>query len=471
MLGAIIGDLAASTYEHDKEWFYHCLISPFAVPSDFGNYYLQQLDCIFNTKGQVQTMPLLHNQEYGTHDPLWNCGMIMLAGVEAWLGDVKEDDGCVAYGLPLDDKPDWYAYRILRLAVYRLRHGDTKRRIENGGSLLSMLADPNFQDESTYRSLSILCRCWPFVKKSFDFTSAIHNAARNSSDKLRHINCMFTGLLAEAMYGSHGIMIKQKYAGKGYELDPFSDWGYPAYFKLLPLEYHDLIFAIQQYLYNNRTFYPKNLALVDVERHTWLPVKSNFSDIHLSREARRRLLKGYAPSEDHKYALYYDDGWYYTYRGGIIGRFQLKKNNDNTYSIVKCQVTESKPAMIDTSLDEILQFVLVAWDYYIIEDIHTKLMNMFKFYRGEEENPYQSGDDRGLWWMWESFVFRSIIDSNFTSVHEWWKMDKSLYDQWRKEYQGLCWDEIHMLDYFAAMHMKWMPYGDADEAIKRYLSY
>lgn len=471
MLGAIIGDLAASTYEHDKEWFYHCLISPYAIPSDYGNYYLQQLNCIFNSKGQVQAMPILRDHEYGTHDPLWNCSMIMLAGVEAWLGDINEDDGCNAYGLPLDDKPDWYAYRILRLAVYRLRQGDTKRRIERADFPLAMLADYHYQDESIYRSLSILCRCWPFFKNAFDFTSAIHNAARGSSDKDRHINCMFTGLLAEAMYGSEAIMLKKKYEDLGGKLDPWSEWAYHVYYKTLPFEFHDLIFAIQEYQRKNRVFFPKNSACTNVERHNWFPVHEHmYSGVHFSQEARRRMLKSFYTSWDNRFGLYWDDGWFYMYRSSfLLGRFRLSENSDGTYSIAHLQETKDNENLdIDTVLREVIDPTLRGWEMFGDEDAKTTLLHMFKFFDPKVGNP--GGMHFGNhWWLWEKMVWEHFEEGSLTKISDWgWPTP----DFWQKEFSGFCSEECRMLDFFLNMHAKWIPYYDAVEALKEeYIKY
>lgn len=36
MVGAVIGDLAAWTWEHDREWFYKQLVSPRAKMTGYG---------------------------------------------------------------------------------------------------------------------------------------------------------------------------------------------------------------------------------------------------------------------------------------------------------------------------------------------------------------------------------------------------------------------------------------------------
>lgn len=474
MLGAIIGDLAASTYENNKEWFYHCLISPFVESSEYGTYYLQQLDILFHAKGHVLPMPFLSDQEHVDHDPRWHSCMVMLSAIEAWL---IEDDGKKElidwHSLPIEGKPDVYGLRALRSAVFALRHGDTKYRISQKAHDANLISWETNLDKFPVFSLDLLQFSWACFRDSFDFTSAIHNAARRSPSKYRHVVCMFTGLLAEAMYGARGIMIKQKYASLGSNLDPWGDWGYPAYFKLTPLEYHDLIFEVQKYQDDNLVFMPKNYVCLDVEYHIWTPFTIKWcKDFRLSKEARRRLMKGYCPSEDHKYALYYDDGWYYAYRGTLLGRFQVrKKSGTNTYFISRVESADDKVGAIDAAIEEILCFVLTDWDYYSIEPLRAKLMHLFKFYKGDSNCPFASGDERGKWWLWESMVYEEVINGGFPSIHEWWKMDKELYMTWSEKYKGFCWDEKHMLNYFANMHMKWLPYDNVDEAIEKYINF
>ena len=65
-------------------------------------------------------------------------------------------------------------------------------------------------------------RAWYCFEIAWDFTSAIHNAAR-WQDVDRHLLCSLTGALAEAMYGCEYRLLKEKYGSNWYNFIVYPD--------------------------------------------------------------------------------------------------------------------------------------------------------------------------------------------------------------------------------------------------------
>ena len=99
-------------------------------------------------------------------------------------------------------------------------------------------------------------RAWYCFETAWDFTSAIHNAAR-WPDVDRHLLCSLTGALAEAMYGCEYRLLKEKYGSNWYNCIVYPD------------AIKEGVLRIKDYQYENRNFFPKNSALTNVERHIW----------------------------------------------------------------------------------------------------------------------------------------------------------------------------------------------------------
>lgn len=53
------------------------------------------------------------------------------------------------------------------------------------------------------------------------------------------------------------------------------------------------------------------------------------------------------PNWDNRYGFYWENGWFYVYRSGVLLlRFQLKPMPDGTYRICHLQKTEAPQAMV-----------------------------------------------------------------------------------------------------------------------------
>ena len=198
-----------------------------------------------------------------------------------------------------------------------------------------------FKDKET--ALGIVSRAWKAFESAFDFGSAIHNAMKLPGDC--HVNSILVGALADAMYGCERYMVKSKY-GEGcllqsYKYVPYNIW-----------ELHR----------SKRTFFPKNCATTNVERHEWYNIPNPFKNKIITEEIHRRILKAFRPDFDHRYGFYLDDGFVYVYRSGhVLQRFKLILQEDGTYRIAHLQSTKSVPTLYDP-INEALYAVEFRWN-------------------------------------------------------------------------------------------------------------
>jgi len=276
-----------------------------------------------------------------------------------------------------------------------------------------------------------------------------------------HLNCVLVGALADAMYGHQLYMRKQKFVsdnlGNSQNLD---------------IHLLDFLREADRETWLNRTFFPKNNAETNVERHNWYTVPNHsLSGVHFSKEARRRMLKSCYTGWDNRYGLYWDDGWFYIYRSSwILGRFRLSKNSDGTYSIIHLQDSKANLNIdINTVLDEVIHTSVYGWLLYGDEDLATTVKHMFKFYHGEEDAPTEIASQYGKWWLWEKMAWENFERTEIKIVDDWLF---SPADFWQSEFPGFCPEEWRLLDFFANLHGKWIPYHDEIEAVKEeYIKY
>ena len=104
---------------------------------------------------------------------------------------------------------------------------------------------------------------------------------------------------------------------------------------------------IEERAVKQRIFFPKNNAMTNVELHTWHNVENPFADEVYDEEKKRILLYAFEPDWDNRYGFYWENGWFYVYRSGVLLlRFQLKPMPDGTYRICHLQKTEAPQAMV-----------------------------------------------------------------------------------------------------------------------------
>ena len=343
MVGAIIGDLAAWTWEHDKNAFYKMLITPEAVASHYREDMLLTADLLMRQKD-------ISHEEYKKY--FRNCSpiaTILRAIAIGWLYDTEPETRIAYQRYSLyDDKEDWYAGAFMCLLVFALRHGASKKEaamVEHIAPFKDMIGD--WKDKETI--LGTLMRAWEAFRTSFDFGSALHNAMLLSGN--RHVNAIVVGALADAMYGWERYFVKKKY-GEGCALNCY---------KYVSAE-------IMQLHLNQRTFFPKNCATTNVEKHQWHDVPNPYKDKIITPELRRRILKAFQPCFDYRFGFYLDDGFVYVYRSGwVLQRFQLAAQDDGTYRIVNLQYSECV-SKSDNPMSEALYAVEFRWDWVCEEN-------------------------------------------------------------------------------------------------------
>ena len=341
-MGAIAGDLAAWTYENDRECFYASLTSKDAVLSNLGKTALDTAlwslersrnDCIelrvkppFNPTGYADRLIILATLAWHNENP------------HSLLKSEKE----IFY----DDKEGMYAGNIIVELIQSLHIGKSKKETLSGhfGQIFAqMKAGWKWKDSKPSDGLlTYLMRAWYCFETSWDFTSAIHNAAR-WPDADRHLLCSITGAIAEAMYGCEYRLLKEKFGKNWYNYIEYPD------------SIRESIIRIKDYQFETRHFFPKNSALTNVERHIWSPYESIMENSRYSPEEHRKQIRSSYTGWEYRYGLYLDDGWVYVYRSAVLlARFRYVQE-ESCYVIRYVQKSEEHPESADIAIREALK--------------------------------------------------------------------------------------------------------------------
>lgn len=318
MIGALIGDLAAWSWENDKELFYSQLVSYDTKPSIYGRAILN-----------AASRNLLSNQN-NTVEPegepyslTYNAEWLMWIIVGAWE-DRKQLRDMPQFKY-LETKEAHYSGQILYSLVHALRNGSTKSEVFHNV--------PQMHD---------------FMKEHHGYHWAL----------------------------AHEMMETSK---------------------------------------NKRTFFPKNQALTNVERHKWKSVDNPFFYIILTKEQRNRILLSAPTNLECRYGLYLDDGWIYSYRSGVlIGRFQIKEESNDIWRIDNLQLGERN-----------FKELCMAMNCAIYEGCGITLLgevalviSALKYYNGELKMPEAIRDTvNGKFWYGEMMFVNQHIEM------EYWKQD------------------------------------------------
>ncbi|MDO5443594.1 MAG: ADP-ribosylglycohydrolase family protein, partial [Bacteroidia bacterium] len=300
MYGAIIGDLAAWTYEHHAAQFFSRLVAEDAELSPEGriaSIILRNLDT-HGRSGVPRSFPI--------GDPKT---VDVVTADYGRLPFEKEDsrEDCingVCYQLRENDLADSiYAVRILTGIYYDLWHGATKREALQSleGKQLKHIIDncdiENIPDDRSKVLAIYLARAWDSFEKAWDFTSAMRNAVKWNGD--RHIICMLTGAIAGAMYGYERTFTKGEHTS-----DCSRELEMPDYL-------HGQFREICQHDWANRFFFPKNDALTNVRKYDWTPYKSAFEGKEISAGLEDHIRRAFCTGWDDRYGFYLENGWYY----------------------------------------------------------------------------------------------------------------------------------------------------------------
>lgn len=350
MNGAILGDLAAWTWEQDKDLFFRKLVSSEASPSKM----MKEMLLMADTLAQVRGSDIKVHESLGMR--ISPEATVLRAIAIGWLYDTEAETASAyqEYGF-IYDKEDWYAGAFMWKLIFALRHGASKKdalMVENVSSFKGFVEDISWNEQSSI--LGILIRAWGAFYSSYDFGSALHRAMELPGD--RHLNGILVGALADAMYGSDRYMVKAKY-GKGCSLTGLVN-----------------VSSRFQALYRaGRTFFAKNCAMTNVERHVWKDVANPYGDKIISRELRRRILKAFQPTFDDRYGFYLDDGYIYVYRScRVLNRFRLVSVSDGTYRIMDLQASEEAGYQLG-AIQEALYSVEYRWNMVSGEQVFDRL--------------------------------------------------------------------------------------------------
>lgn len=339
MNGAILGDLAAWTWEQDKDLFFRKLVSSEASPSKM----MKEMLLMADTLAQVRGSDIKVHESLGMR--ISPEATVLRAIAIGWLYDTEAETASAyqEYGFTYD-KEDWYAGAFMWKLIFALRHGASKKdalMVENVSSFKGFVEDISWNEQSSI--LGVLIRAWGAFYSSYDFGSALHRAMELPGD--RHLNGILVGALADAMYGCDRYMVKAKY-GKGCSLTGLVN---------VPSRFQALYRA-------GKTFFAKNCAMTNVERHVWKDVANPYVDKIISRELRRRILKAFQPTFDDRYGFYLDDGYIYVYRScRVLNRFKLSSMSDGTFRIVELQASEEAGYQLG-AIQEALYSVEYRWN-------------------------------------------------------------------------------------------------------------
>lgn len=348
MLGAIIGDLAAWTWERDQSLFYQRLIAPKANISEVGLAVLGLTEPMLRGSSEVEWESLyLHIREIIQRDRITDISPdfndwteaghqavipkevksvmhLAVSIVGGWCDAPIETT--LAYSRRFHGgKEEYYLTQIAEI-IYRLRQGATKQE-----AMEDIHHTKSWKPQGKVSLLGYAHHAWQCFLQSWDFTSALHNAMRCSyGDK--HLLGALTGAIAEAMYSCEYGFIKEKY-GKGSDTQ---------FMLSLPKELSGLYRVELGLIESNkellRTFFPKNRALTNVEVWQWFDLPNIVAHKPLSEREYQRIRLSHDTGWDARYGIYWDDGWYYVYRSGfLLNRFRVEEMQDHTYRITRIQ--------------------------------------------------------------------------------------------------------------------------------------
>lgn len=349
MIGALIGDLAAWTWEHDHSKFYPQLFSDVAQKSDYSDVMLQTAKLLLQYPNiSRDEFMRIHRCYFGLDNAKANAEYDLLRSIIiGWMYDGDEISNAIHRYCICDDKEELYASHFMANLIYRLRTGYTKKeaaQVEFCGTFRSFTKEEHWRTGDGV--LSYLVRAWMSFYDAFDYGSTIHNAVKKQGNL--SLNCILAGALADAMYGCENYFVKKKFEGGRY------------------IEHLDFVDNSIYHLHHSKqTFFPKNNARTNVERHYWYDAPCPFSDKVITAELKCRITKAFYTGWEDRFGFYFDDGWYYVYRSFILlSRFKLKEFPNGTYRIVNYQKSDEAKQydLDDTAISCAMYSVEHHWD-------------------------------------------------------------------------------------------------------------
>lgn len=469
MLGAIIGDLAASTYMRDKNEFYARLVGERATASELSvsvlwaakaacewkyrndDLRLKQVIARLWSAEHQERIDLSEDVRKWTVCPnMWkhHCGIgmfLMRQGTYSYWYDWESGKrDRIDIGM---DKEEMYASMFLSKMLTLLRTGWTKNEVwrELGSVFQGCYNDWPWKAE-TGKALSYLFRAWDSFYNAFDFGSAIHNAVRLVGNP--RINCALTGMIAASMYGCGQYFIKEKY-------DP--EHRSPIHLEIPDYLYGKDLDTIKTQLNWVNVFWQKNESRTNTERHVYTPVESKFNNMRVNGEIHRRILKSFAPDWDHRFSFYKDNGWIYLCRSGfILCRFRF--HYDNGSFIIKDIQGSGLDKNIDDPLHDIISSIKYEWPL---------LTDLFKYYSSfstEKECPEVfKGTIKEKFWEGEKMFHDTQMDNLGRWINDGKKSVEDSDDpKLITMAQRLGPERFGVLFYINTLYAKWNPWDNME---------
>lgn len=470
MLGAIIGDLAASTYMRDKNEFYTRLIGETATVSELSVAVLwaakaaREWSCLNDDLRLKQFIAYLwcaerHERidfsddlkEWTVCPNMWEhhtgVGMFLMrqGTFSYWYDWETGKRDRIDFGM---DKEEMYASMFLSKMLLLLRLGWKKDEVwrELGSVFQGCFKDWHWKEEKG-NSLNYLFRAWDCFYKAYDFGSAIHNAV-GSVGNIR-INCALTGMIASAMYGCGQYFIKEKFDNEHnspiqLELPEFLYDMYSYELEIIKIQLNWVNF-----------FWPKNDSRTNIDRHIYKPVESEFSNMRVNDEIHRRILKSFAPDWDHRFSFYKDNGWIYLCRSGfILGRFRF------VYDKGDFIIKDIQGSGFDNNIDEPLHDIISS-----IKNEWPLLTDLFKYYTCHSSDDVcpesYKGTVKEKFWEGE----RMFFETQMNNLGKWIKDGKKAVEssdniEMISSAKRLGPERFGVLFYINTLYAKWNPWDE-----------
>lgn len=449
MLGAVIGDLAAWTFEHDRVLFYRQLLSKQAELSVFGHAFMKACSHNIINDERILAEPMgspANVTIYGGQHLMW---MI----VEAWFDNKPLRFLPQFYSL---EKESYYAVKYIKDIIKLLKEGKTKSETFHavGNAFQTIIKSWEWKNECKADSLlKCVFRAWDSFYRAFDFTSSMHNAMRWTDH--RQLTAVLTGAFASAMYGCEYGFIKAKYAST-YENMSFNLLQLLSSIIETKYDYHHYICTEASKSSNEqRVFFPKNNSLTNVERHTWRRIKNLFDKEALSNEEKDKLLRAGYTGWDNRYGLYLDDGKVYLYRSGcLLGRFTLARRHKGDWCICEIELSGEKDyKLFWIGMEEALNGTCgINKESYREAAFYAYEC---KYYKGEYENPYKNANsNESRFWHGEMMFMTEIYNKE-----SWAKLSEGYPENepWAKHLSKA---QCTMWNYIESLYGKWCPMED-----------
>lgn len=344
MIGSVIGDLAAWTWEHDRECFYKRLVSADAMLSGYGllllsmwktinegalihkNRFYVEIGKALSHADSMCVDLLLEWRRWGQSEyenPIpFDLKIALITSDFVDSGYLTEERQAQLDWVSFfhGGKQEYYA-SFIKTILRRLNEGMTKDKAIQDLKSYVVNYYPTGKIHHWSDLLEYTTFAWRCFYYSWDFSSALHNAAKCPAN--RRLAMVLTGAFADAMYGCSYNMIKQQFI-KGNETG--SEWiEIP---EKAVQSYGDIINEVKRTEYDNRIFFKKNDALTNVERHKWESVENPYSDVFVDDVLKSKIMRAYHTGWEQRYGVYLDNGWFYVYRSHcLLLRFQIQDNH------------------------------------------------------------------------------------------------------------------------------------------------